>query len=102
MRSLALAAVIGVLTLAVSSTGQISIGTVAGVVKDSAGAPVAGATVRITALGAAPLTRISDSSGAFIFDRVPTADYEVTVTAAGFKRFTSRISVRDGKTTRFD
>jgi len=102
MRSLALAAVIGVLTLAVPYTAQQSVGTIAGVVKDSAGAAVPGATVQITARGIAAITRLSDSSGAFTFERVPTADYEITVTLTGFKRFISRISVKQDKTTRFD
>ena len=102
MRSLALAAVIGVLTLAVPFTAQHSVGTISGVVKDSAGAAIPGATVQITARGIAPITQVSDSSGAFTFERVPTADYEITVTLAGFKRFTSRISVKQDKTTRFD
>jgi Ca-activated chloride channel homolog len=102
MRSLALAAVISVLTLAVPSTAQQSVGTLAGVVKDSTGAAVPGATVQITARGIAPITRVSDSSGAFTFERVPTADYDITVTLTGFQRFTSRIRVKEDKTTRFD
>jgi Ca-activated chloride channel family protein len=102
MRSLALAAVISVLTLAVPSTAQQSVGTLAGVVKDSTGAAVPGATVQITARGIGPITRVSDSSGAFTFERVPTADYDITVTLTGFQRFTSRIRVKEDKTTRFD
>ena len=83
MRSLALAAVISVLTLAVPSTAQQSVGTIAGVVKDSAGAAIPGATVQITARGIAPITQVSDSSGAFTFERVPTADYEITSPSLG-------------------
>jgi Ca-activated chloride channel homolog len=102
MRSLALAAVISVLTLAVPFTAQQSAGTIAGVVKDSTGAPIPGATVQITARGIAPITRVSDSSGTFTFERVPTADYDITVILTGFKRLTARISVKQDKTTRFD
>ncbi|HTH02080.1 MAG TPA: von Willebrand factor type A domain-containing protein [Vicinamibacterales bacterium] len=101
MRSLAFAVVLSVLALGVSSTGQ-SVGTVTGTVKDSAGAPVPGATIQITSRGSAPLTRISDATGAFSFERVPVADYNVKATLAGFKQFTTRIKVNDGKTTRLD
>ena len=102
MRSLALAAVLSVLALGLSSGAQTSVGTVTGVIKDSAGAPVPGATIQITARGAASLTRVSDASGAFTFDRLPVADYDVTVTLAGFKQFTTRVTVANGKTVRLD
>jgi Ca-activated chloride channel family protein len=101
MRSLALAAVLSVLALAVSSTPQ-SVGTVVGSVKDSAGAPVPGAAIQITSPGGAPLTRVSDRTGKFTFERVPVADYDVKATLVGFKQFTTRVKVTDGKTTRLD
>jgi Ca-activated chloride channel family protein len=102
MRSLALAAVLSVLAFGPSSTAQTSVGTFTGVVKDSAGAPIPGATIQITARGATPLTRVSDANGAFTFERVPVADYDVKATLAGFKQFTTRVSVKDGKTARLE
>jgi Ca-activated chloride channel family protein len=101
MRSLALAAVLSVLALGVSSTAQ-SVGTITGTVKDSAGASVPGATIQITSRGSAPLTRVSDANGAFTFERVPVADYDVKATLAGFKQFMTRVKVSDGKTARLD
>jgi len=103
MRSLALAAVLSVLTLAVSSTAaQTSVGTITGVVKDSNGAAIPGATIQITSRGSAPLTRVSDAAGAFTFERVRVADYDIKATLTGFKQFSTRISVNAGKTTQID
>jgi Ca-activated chloride channel homolog len=102
MRSLALAAVLSVLALGVSSTAQTSVGTITGTVKDSAGAPIPGATIQITAKGAAPITRVSGASGTFTFERVPIADYDVKATLSGFRQFWTRITVTNGKTTRLD
>src|SRR5262249_23587153 len=57
---------------------------------------------QITARGSAPLTRVSDASGMFTFDSVPVARYDVKVTIAGFKQFTTRISVSAGKTAQLN
>jgi len=102
MRSFALAAALCVLALIVAPFAQTSVGTITGIVKDAAGAVVPGATIRIAAKGMTPLTRISDSKGAFTFNRVPVADYDVTATLSGFKQFTARITVSSTKTTRVD
>jgi len=102
MRSLALAAVLSVVGLVFWSGTQTSVGTVSGTVKGSAGAPAAGARIQLTARNAAPLIRISDAHGAFSFERVPVADYDINATLAGFKQFTARVKVTDGKTTRLD
>ena len=104
MRSIAFAAVLSVVALIVSPAGQTSVGTVAGVVKDSSGAPIPGARIEITATarGSAPLIRLSDAHGAFAFDRVPVAEYDVKATLAGFQPFTTRVTVAAEKTTRLD
>ena len=102
MRSFALAAALCVLALIVAPVAQTSVGTITGIVKDAAGAPIPGATIRIVAKGMTPLTRISDSKGAFTFDRVPVADYDVTATLRGFKRLATRVTVTAAKTSRLD
>jgi Ca-activated chloride channel family protein len=104
MRSIAFAAVLSVVALIASSAGQASIGSVTGVVKDPAGSPIPGVRVEITAIarGSAPLIRLTDVHGAFTFDRVPTADYDVKATLAGFTQFVTRITVNTAKTTRLD
>ena len=102
MRSLALAAVLSVLTLGLSPAAQRSVGTITGVIRESAGTPVPGATIQITARGAAPRTRVSDARGEFTFERVPVADYDVRVTLNGFKQFAARVTVAAGKTVRLE
>jgi len=102
MRSLALAAVLSILAMGIASTAQTSVGTITGAVKDSSGAPLPGVTVQITARGTAPLTRVSDATGAFTFERVPVADYEVKATLTGFKQFTARVKAASGQTIRLD
>ena len=104
MRSIAFAAVLSIVALVASSGGQTSIGTVTGVVKDPAGSSIPGVRVEITATarGSAPLIRVTDARGAFAFDRVPTADYDVKATLAGFTPFTTRITVNAAKTTQLD
>jgi Ca-activated chloride channel family protein len=102
MRSLALAAVLSILALGISSTAQTSVGTITGTVKDSSGAPMPGVSVQIRARGVAPLTRVSDATGAFTFERVPVADYQVKATLTGFKDFMARVKAASGQTTRLD
>ena len=102
MRSIALAAAVCALALIVSSAAQTSVGTITGIVKDVAGAPVPGVTIQIATKGTAPLSRISDAHGAFAFDRVPVADYDVTATLAGFKPFTTRVTVASARTARLE
>ncbi len=103
MRSLALTAVLSVLALAVSSTAaQTSVGTITGVVRDSNGGSIPGATIQITSRGSAPLTRVSDANGAFTFERVPVADYDIKATLTGFRQFSTRIKVKAGQTTQIN
>ena len=102
MRSIALAVALGVLGLILSPAAQTSVGTVTGIVKDAAGAPVPGVAIQLAAKGTMPLRRLSDSNGAFTFERVPVAEYDITATLAGFKPFTARLAVTPAKTTRLD
>jgi len=78
--------------LVVPST-QAAVGTVAGTVKDSAGAVIPGAQVELSSPGLTPLTRVSDAKGAFTFERVPVAKYDLTVTLTGFIPYKSRVAV---------
>lgn len=102
MRSIALAVALGVTALILSPAAQTSVGTVTGIVKDATGAPVPGVAIQLASKGTTPLRRISDANGAFTFERVPVADYDVTATLAGFKPFTARVGVTSAKTTRLD
>ena len=73
-----------------STFGQIATtGKIAGVVADSSGAAVPGATVTVksTAL-MAERTTTTGPDGAYLFDLLPLGAYEVTFTSKGFKAFT--------------
>ncbi len=91
MRTLVL--VVGLLALTLYPAAQTPLGTVTGTVKDPAGAVIPGATVELSSPGLTTLTRISDAHGAFTFERVPAARYNVTVTLTGFTTYKSRVSV---------
>src|SRR5581483_907159 len=63
-------------------------GLLTGLVKDSSGALVAGATVRAVniATGVA-ITSQTNTDGNYSLDFLPTGEYTVTADAAGFKQF---------------
>jgi Ca-activated chloride channel family protein len=90
MRTLVL---VGLLALTPYPAAQTPVGTVTGTVKDPGGAVIPGARVELSSPGLTPLTRITDTSGTFRFERVPVAKYDVTVTLTGFAAYKSRISV---------
>jgi Ca-activated chloride channel family protein len=62
-------------------------------VKDSAGAALPGAQVELSSPGLPTLTRVTDEKGAFTFERVPVARYELTVTLTGFTTQKTRVTV---------
>jgi len=78
-----------------TSFAQIQIGTISGVVLDSTGATLAGARVVLEN----PLTGFahqtaSDSRGAFAFNNVPFAQYNLRIEASGFQAATRQLAVR--------
>ncbi len=67
---------------------QTQFASVRGVVEDSSGAVVPGATLRLTNIGQnRPWTTRSNESGAYIFLQIPPGHYKLQVEAMGFKRF---------------
>jgi hypothetical protein len=72
--------------------GQISggNGSIAGTVTDSSGSVVPGATVAVKDSTGRVSTSTSDASGAYRVEGLPAGTYDVTVTEAGFKDFTTR------------
>ncbi len=69
MRVVTLAAVVCLFGLALVSTAQTSVGTISGTVKDSGGAPIPGANVRIIKDDAGTQTSVTDAKGSFTFAR---------------------------------
>ncbi len=108
---------LGVLALAAVFVGgcaapdddeRATFGTVAGVVQDTAGNPVAGATVRLEQAGVPDLpgvaSVITDASGQFIFPSVQVSGalLSVVAEAPGFLPSVGRVSLANGATvTRF-
>src|SRR5438876_5824597 len=82
--------VLGILMLLSGSTfGQVATtGKIAGMVTDSSGAAVPNATVTVKSTSLmAERTTGTGADGAYLFDLLPLATYEVTVAAKGFKGF---------------
>ena len=102
MRFLVLATGLTVWALTFTPAAQTSVGTLTGAVKDSTGAPVPGALIRILAKGANPYSTVSDAGGAFRFGRIPAAEYDLTAMLPGFRTFTARITVTPQKPARVD
>src|SRR6201993_472448 len=81
------AVAICVLLLATLSMGQVTSGTISGLVKDPSGAAVAGATVTATEADKG-ITRAGETSGSgeFVFPNLPPGNYTISVDAKGFKK----------------
>lgn len=88
---LRLLAACGQLLLPLSVKAQNS-GVVAGVVTDSAGAPVFGAEISLTGVASRALT---DESGAFHFGDVPVGTATISVRRMGFAPYTMPVSIRE-------
>src|SRR6516225_203173 len=87
MRSrLGLAPVVWLILVCTLVLGQSRSGTIFGLVSDSAGAVIPGATVTVIEQKT-NLTRVltSDSNGRFLANLLPPGKYDVKVTSSGFK-----------------
>ncbi|MBX7169803.1 MAG: TonB-dependent receptor [Pyrinomonadaceae bacterium] len=80
-----------VLTFVFVTFGQGTTSRITGVVTDSNGAIVAGATITLTNEGTKiSLTTVSSESGTYTFDLLQVGTYQVTIEKQGFKKFISR------------
>lgn len=78
------------LSLSSALFAQGTTSRITGVVTDSSGAPVSGATVTLKHEGTgAKLKSETSDSGVYVFDLIQAGSYEVSVEKAGFKRFVS-------------
>ena len=90
-----------VLAATSSTLAQSTFGTILGVVQDSSGAVVAGATVTLTNTGTtAQRTAITDSAGEFTFSNIDVGTYSVSAAAAGFEKFNQPNIVLTARETR--
>src|SRR5512134_766691 len=84
MRARTLAALLAVLLFAWPAAAQEQRGTIEGVVRDTSGAVLPGATVEAKGPTGAVLTTQTDGSGLFRFPSVAPGNYSVTINLQGF------------------
>ena len=79
-------------------------GTITGVIKDDAGASVAGSRVVATNTGtSATLETVSNENGTYTFRAVPVGNYNLSVEASGFKKTNlTNVTVRVNEESRLD
>src|SRR5438105_10117035 len=78
--------ILGVLLFSPFLSSQVNTGTISGVVQDSSGALVAGATVTIRNVDTGTArTVISDEGGRYIAPVLPLGNYEVQAQQSGFQ-----------------
>lgn len=84
------------ISVAFKLTSSTTYGSIAGSVTDSnTGAPVVGATVRLSN----GLIRVTDTNGNFSYSLVLSGSYTLTVSAVGYVTQSVPVSVRAGKTS---
>ena len=84
MRARTLAALITALFIAVPAMAQEQRGVIEGIVKDTSGAVLPGATVEVKSADGSVVNTTSDSTGVFRFPSLAPGVYEVSATLQGF------------------
>ena len=85
MRLRTFAALLAIALFAAPVRAQEQRGSIEGVVKDSSGTVLPGATVEAKSAGSGVLSTTSDATGNFRFPSVLPGTYEVSATLSGFK-----------------
>src|SRR6266581_356647 len=81
-----LGAILGVLFLSLSLFSQVNSGTISGVVQDSSGALIAGATITIRHVDTGTARTVtSDEGGRYIAPVLPLGNYELQAQQSGFQ-----------------
>src|SRR5580704_14364158 len=93
---LAIAMAVAMIT-SVTATAQVHTGSVAGTVRDQAGAVIPNATVTVTSLqtGAARTVQ-GNAEGSYNVLALPPGDYEVSITSGSFAPFKQKTTVTVG------
>ena len=100
-RSIFILLFVATLAFAAAAGERVPVGTLAGIVLDAHGKPVAGASVTIqTSDGLKPHATHSDADGRFEFTRWATGQYDLRAYSNGaFSEWAKRILIRSNKTT---
>ncbi len=79
--------------MASSLRGQITSGSLRGLVQDASGARIAGASIEARMEASASIRRtISDSHGEFLLENLAPGEYEITVSAPGFRAASAKLA----------
>jgi Carboxypeptidase regulatory-like domain/TonB dependent receptor len=93
-------AIVCLILAASAAMAQINTATIVGSVVDGSGATISSAAVKVVNVGTQDTHETTtDSTGSYIFDRLPVGDYTLSVRAPGFKQF-ERKDVRIDATQR--
>src|SRR5438093_5800262 len=101
MRSLIVICLLGFVTAASAQSD----GTITGSVSDTAGSPVAGASIQAKNVETSVAYKArSDRSGNYTLSQLPPGRYELTATSMGFKRYQHKdvVVIQAGQTQRAD
>src|SRR2546427_12962717 len=102
MRSLI---VLCLLVFVTAASAQSDYGTITGSVSDTAGSPLAGASIQAKNVETGVAYKASsDRSGNYTLSQLPPGRYELTATSMGFKRYQHKdvVVVQAGQTQRAD
>jgi hypothetical protein len=95
--------VVFVITLATVATAQNVTGVVGGLVRDSLGGAIPGATVRaINDASGTSVEAVSDGQGAYRFVGLPSGEYRVEAALDGFETATRKVVLDAGQTAAID
>ena len=84
-------------------SAQTIFGTIKGVVKDPSGAVVPGVPVIVTNVGTARSRQgLSNDAGEYVIADLAPAEYQITATREGFKKWTSKLTLRTLQTAVVD
>src|ERR1700746_2473031 len=104
MRSLLIRASLLLLLFSTTIALAQDTGTITGTVKDNSGAIIPGAEVKISgSAGGNNRATTSNSDGDYLAAGLPGGNYDITVTAKGFKAFNAKaVALRVGQKARLD
>ncbi len=97
-RAIASVAVIGMLLAALAGRAQVT-GTVAGTIRDSAGTPIQGATIRLEGTTQGAKSRVD---GTYRITGVRAGEYQLSITCIGYAKVSANTLVRVGETSVVD
>ncbi len=95
--------VVGLIAVLLPGAAMAQTGTIAGLVRDSSGAAVPGATVRVVAEATrATVEAVTNEQGSYRADGLPAGPYRLETVLDGFETAVRRLVVEGGQTSSID